>query len=44
MLYSTNVSAITKQNQTDENKKMAGVYMYQTYLQIKYKLINRKLC
>ena len=43
MLYSPNVSAITKWSQTDENKKMASVYMFQTYLQTKYKLINPKL-
>ena len=44
MLYSPNVSAITKWSQTDENKKnLASVYIYQTYIQTKYKLINPKL-
>ena len=42
MLYSPNVRAITKWSQADENK-MVSVYIYQTYLQTKYKLINLKL-
>ena len=43
MLYSPNVSTITKWSQTDEIKKMASVYIHQTNLQTKYKLINPKL-
>ena len=30
MLYAPNVSAITKWSQTDENKKLASAYKYQT--------------
>ena len=41
MLYSLNISAITKWSQTNENKKWLVLYI-KPYLQTKYKLISPK--
>ena len=43
MLYSPNVSAITKWSQTDENKKWLVFTYIKPYLQTKYILINPQL-
>ena len=43
LLYSPNVSAITKWSHTDKNKKWLVITYIKPYLQTKYKLINPKL-